>query len=154
VSRESRPGVAGLSHAIRRSLHRGGYRTRADVARASDSALLGLHGMSPIRLAELRRLIPREGTTEATPPRPMGRPGSGIRADRARIQTVRTAAGLSRAELALRARIAPAPSVGWSRGRGVSSGPPSAASPRRWTSIPRSCSPRIRPSRPSRRDEQ
>ena len=49
-----------LPWGIRRALQRGGYRTRTAVARASDAELLALHGMGPVRLAQLRRLIPYE----------------------------------------------------------------------------------------------
>ena len=52
---------------VARLLLRAGYRTRADIARAADGALLALPGMGNQRLAEVRACIPREPAGLALP---------------------------------------------------------------------------------------
>jgi hypothetical protein len=52
--------LVNLPGPVARLLLRAGYRTRADIARAADGALLALPGMGSQRLAEVRACIPRE----------------------------------------------------------------------------------------------
>ena len=53
------PDLADLPGAPRRVLVLGGYTTREAVARASDADLLGLKGMSTVRLRAVRAAIPQ-----------------------------------------------------------------------------------------------
>ncbi|MGN6675570.1 MAG: sigma factor-like helix-turn-helix DNA-binding protein [Thermomicrobiales bacterium] len=52
---------------VARLLLRAGYRTRADIARAADGALLALPGMGLQHLAEVRASIPRSTASLALP---------------------------------------------------------------------------------------
>ncbi len=53
------PDLADLPSVIRQALMRGGYTTREAITRASDVDLLSVKRMSPARLREVRRVIPR-----------------------------------------------------------------------------------------------
>ena len=53
------PDLADLPSVIRQALVLGGYTTREAIARASDVDLLRVKRMSPARLREVRRAIPR-----------------------------------------------------------------------------------------------